>query len=153
MVARRLARRIRGAGVVQRCFGKVSGFSERTVHFVRADVMEEHVVTHGAVCLFPVITRAVKQGKRAHHVRFDERLGPQNGTVDMAFRCKVHNRIDIVLLQDALYLRPVAYVCFFKEIPFPAVFLFYIRKALKIACIGKAVDVYNLSLKTTFSTE
>ena len=88
--------------------------------------------------LKPVTFRCLEQGVGAHDVCLDELLGTENRTIDVRFGCKMHNCVDLVLLQQPVDQGAVADISPDEKVAGGVWKSFQVFKA---ACIGERIQV------------
>src|SRR5580698_4917770 len=77
------------------------------------------------------------------HIGSDEIVGAQDRAIDMRFRGKVHQRVDLVLLEQRSYSGLIANVAFDEQI---ARVVRNVRKIVNIARIGQGVEYHHPAL-------
>lgn len=116
MVGGRLRRRVRGVGRVRRLFGDPARLSERAIDLVRRDVQETEGILGRARQFTPVIARGLEQHQRAGDVGLDERRRAVDGTVDVAFRREIDNRLRSMPAQQRTHQRAIADVALHEHV-------------------------------------
>ena len=134
-VAGRFARGIRAVGLDRGFFRELDLRVlqwERAVYLIRADVDE----ADGSPCVLAGMTPRIQHCLRPRDIGGDERLGVQNGAVDMAFRRHMNNSIafarqltDQFTIPDVPANKAIALVAF------------EVRKVLGVAGVGQGVQI------------
>ena len=86
----------------------------------------------------PIFERCVEQPECADDVRFDERRRSINRTVDMRFRRQMHDRVGLLVGEDAAHLPAVANVGLIEAIVRRT---FHRAQRLEAARVSELVDV------------
>jgi len=98
MVAAGLAGAVRAVGRVRHRLVEFSGIPQRPVHLVGGHVQEAAAPVPG-----PDQAGRVQKDEGPHHVRLDEGRRAKDAIVHVALGGEVHQRPDVVLLQETLH--------------------------------------------------
>jgi len=151
--------RVVGCGLLKRAF-----LAEAAIHFVRRNVVEKHTRASAltrctgqcgriiAILALPCLPRSFQKRVGAHHIRRDKGLRIKNRAVHMAFRCKVHHRVDGVVRKELLHKRRIANVAMDEYV---AILVLHsdIGKVLRVASIGERIEIDNPTAKPSIGEE
>ena len=115
---------------------------ERSIHFIRGDVVETlPFVAFGQT--FPIVARSLEQRERAHHVGACKTEGIFDGTIHVTLCCQVDDAGDVVTLQESAHSGGIADIGFLKNIIWSFLHIF---EVCQITGIGEEVKAYNFCL-------
>ena len=97
----------------------------------------------GSVFLFPCIPCACEHDAGSENIGADECLGILNASVDMAFRSKVYNAVDVVLIEDLFDGILIGYISLYEGVILPA---FNVLEVLKVSCVCEHIHVDDTDL-------
>jgi len=96
VIACGLAGGIGASWVVGRCFGEASFCPKRTEDLIRADVVKAELLLSFSFKLLVVAPYGLKKVVGAMDVALKECSRASNGSIDMAFRCKVQDKTGLL---------------------------------------------------------
>ena len=114
-----IARRFRGG--IGRIRGVRRGFresgvarAEGTVNLIGGDMVKTRLFDGNGLIDQPGLTSSIEQRKRSDNIGLDKLRGTVNGAVDMRFRGKMDDRVDLVFAQDAIHQFTITDISFDK---------------------------------------
>ncbi len=104
MVARGFRSSIRRIRRVWRCLRESSvSRAEGTENLIGGHMMKTRMLDWNGLIHQPGLAGGIEQNKRSDDIRLDKLTGGMNRAVDMRFRGKMDNRVDLMLMQHAIH--------------------------------------------------
>ena len=133
---------VRAVGAYRGVFGEVTFRSERAIYFVCAYLVEAFALLPGRVsrsvfACNPRPAGSVEQVLSAQYVCLKEQLRGFYAAVYVAFGCKVHHIVYVVLGKKAVGQFAVAYVSVYEYAPLAVYIVLY---CTVVACIRQEVE-------------
>ena len=134
-----LTRRIRAVRIVWGCLIEIPPILRKgTVYLIRGHMKKFLALFKRSILLLPGSFGTVEHNRRTQNIGLHKYFGVLNAAVYMAFRCKMHDPVDIILcknLADGLFITDIR---LHKRIVFPVLYLFQV---LKVARISELVHI------------